>query len=217
MRSICYLLLLLTISACQVLNPPNIPATLSSENMGYVAEATALAGAATREAQDVELTAAAAETRTADIQTVNRVLLATVRAGDPIESQGVVANVIATPVGLQPDQRWFVKTGLSTRVRDSDGCVEDPRIQFTNDVNRIFATARVFNINSGVRLSAIWYYEGNQVFDESWVVDRNSSDMCFWFDISRSIVELQPGNWSVRLFADGFQLEEAMTFSIMTG
>ncbi|MBZ0291128.1 MAG: hypothetical protein K8L99_01050 [Anaerolineae bacterium] len=202
------------LSGCQVLSPPDVPATLQSENLGYVAQATEIAQRATSEAEDVRMTAEAAGTQAAEIQMVNRVLLATVRARDPLDSGSVVVNTIATPVGLDPNRRWFVKTGTSASIRESDGCVEDARVQFDASVQRIYATLIVYNITSGVQMSASWYYEGNPIREDSWVVDRNADQLCIWFDISSDVVDLAPGSWSVRLFADGAQLEEAMTFTI---
>lgn len=213
-RFLCLVALWVALSGCQVLDPPDVPATLQTENLSYVVQATEIAQQATLEAEDVRATAQAAGTRAADIQMVNRVLLATVRAGDPDDSVSVVANTLATPVGLDPNQRWFVKTGVSTRVRESDGCVEDAHIRFSTEDQRIYATVVAYNINQGVRMSASWAHEGNTVHEDSWIVNRNAAHICIWFDISGDVVALTPGNWSVRLFADGFQLEEAMTFSI---
>ncbi len=208
------ILLVLVVSGCQVLNQPDMPATLQAENMGYVVEATEIAQTITGRAAEIQLTADASATEIAQMRVVNQVLLATVRAGDPQGVQGVVANTITTPVGLEAGQRWFVKTGTSARVRSGDGCVEDPRLSFATTAEQIYATVRAFNIQAGVVMSAQWYYEGNPVWEDSWALDRNSADICMWFDITPNNVEFQPGSWSVRLFADGFQLEEAMTFSI---
>lgn len=205
---------LLALAGCQVFAGPDVPATLQAENMDYVVEATALAEDAIDTQQQVQATAEAAGTRVAAVQGVNRVLLATVQAGDPAGGRLIVANTIATPVDLDPGQRWFIKTGVSDTVRSSDGCVENPRLRFEANTQRIYATVRAFNIESGVRLSAEWYYEGTTVWQEAWVLDRGSSDICMWFDIDPGKVDFLPGNWSVNLFADGFQLEEAMTFAI---
>lgn len=190
-----------------------MPATFQAESRMYVAEATAIAQTAQVDTRRVVVTAQAAETKIAEIQSVNLVLLATVRAGDPV--QGVVADTVATPVGLDPTRRWFVKTGTSERVRESDGCVVDPHISFSVDARQIYATVRAFNIQSGTLMSAQWYYEGNEVWRDSWTVPQNAADLCIWFDIQPSYVEFQPGNWSVRLFADGFQLEDPMAFALI--
>lgn len=206
------ILSLLLTTGCEAFNRPDVPATFQAESLAYVAEATAIAQTAQVNARNVELTAQAAETKVAEILVMNTVLLATVRAGDPVRE--VVADTIATPVGLDPNRRWFVKTGTSERVRASDGCVEDPHINFSVDARQIYATVRAFNIQSGTLMSAQWYYEGNEVWRDSWTVPQNSSDLCIWFDIQPSYIEFRPGNWSVRLFADGFQLEDPMAFAL---
>jgi hypothetical protein len=202
------------LTGCGVFSVPDMPATLQAENIGYVVEATALADSAARTEQQIQVTAEAAGTRVAESQMVNRVLLATVRAGDAAVVRNIVANTIATPVDLEPGQRWFVKTGTSSRVRSMDGCVEDARLRFPANTERIYATVRAFNIGAGVVMSAQWEYEGTTVWQDSWVLNQGSSDICMWFDIDRYTVDFLPGSWSVRLFADGFQLEEAMSFSI---
>ncbi len=216
MRKSLLVILLLCVSGCQVLNQVDTPATLQAENMGYVLEATEIAQQTGAKAQQVQLTADASGTQTSDMLNVNRVLLATVRAGDPIGvQQGAVASTFATPLGgLESGQRWFVKTGVSSSVRNSDGCVEGARLRFDTSVDRIYATVQAFNVESGVVMSAQWYHEGSPVWEDSWALDRSSADICIWFDITRDNIAFQPGSWSVRLFADGFQLEEAMTFSI---
>ncbi len=204
----------LLVSGCQVLNQPDMPATLQAERIGYVAEATAIAQTATAEAGGVQVTALAAGTRIAQVQAVNQVLLATVRAGDPPEVRGVVANTIATPQGLQAGQRWFVKTGVGSAVRSSDGCVEDVRLRFETTVERLYATVKVFNIEAGVEMSVSWFHEGDLMWQERWTVNRSAGEMCIWFDLARENVDFLPGSWSVLMYADGFQLEDAMTFAL---
>ncbi len=206
---------LLAISSCQTLNQPDAQGTLQAERMDYVAEATTLAERATSGAVEVQATALAVNTRVAQVQAVNQVLLATVRAGDPLEvSGGLVANTIATPSNLQAGQRWFVKTGVSSSVRQSDGCVENAQLRFDSMVERLYATLKVFNIEAGVNMSVAWFHEGEPMWQDRWTVDRGASELCIWFDVTRANVEFLPGNWSVFMYADGFQLEDAMTFTI---
>jgi cellobiose-specific phosphotransferase system component IIB len=213
LKQLLWIILSLPLCAgCEAFGRPNVPATFQAESRAYVAEATAIAQTAQVNEQSVNITAQAAETKIAEIQAVNLVLLATVRAGDP--AQGVTVDTIATPIDLDPNRRWFVKTGVSRRVSEADGCVVDPQINFSLDTQQIYATVRAFNIQSGTMMSVQWYYEGNEVWQDSWTVPQNSADLCIWFDIQPSYVEFKPGNWSVRLFADGFQLEDAMAFAL---
>lgn len=181
--------------------------------MGYVAEATRIAQTAQVEVTVVAATAQAASTEVAAMQSVNAQLLATVRVGDPPERRVVVANVGSTPEGAE-GQRWFVKTGTSAAVNEADGCVQDAQIEFPSGIPRIYATVRVYNIEPGVRMSATWAYEGDQVWEDAFTVQQGADQLCIWFYVDESYVPLTPGNWSVRLFADGFQLEGPMSFVI---
>lgn len=216
LREFGLVVLVVILSACQVLSPPNTAATLQAEGHGYVATATNVRQTAEAQQTQVMATAAAANTRIADAQRVNQQLLATVRAGATTDPRAPSdTHAVVTPQNLEAGQRWFVKTGTSTQIRDSDGCVIQPQIQFSVDVPRIYATVHVFNIQSGVRMGAEWSYEGTVVLTENWTVPQSSADLCMWFDITPQTVSFQPGSWSVKLFADGFQLEEAMTFSMV--
>lgn len=208
---LCFVLLLV---GCEALGGANVPATLQAENLGYIAEATRIAQSFNRDAQRVEVTSAAALTEVASMQQANAELLVTVRAGEtPLPAREVLMDSI--PIQLEAGQRWFVKIGTSTHIRESDSCISQPQIVFQNGVSRIYAGVRAYNIEAGVRMSASWSYEGEVVHEEAWDLNRGSSNICMWFALDSSQVALSPGSWAVRLFADGFQLEEAMTFTII--
>lgn len=199
---------------CQALGGPNVPATLQAENLGYIAEATSIAQSFNRDAQRVEVTSAAVLTEVADMQRANAELLVTVRAGEtPLPQREVLMDSV--PIQLEAGQRWFVKIGTATSIRESDSCITQPQIIFQHGVSRIYAGVRAYNIEAGVRMSASWSHEGEVVFEEAWDLNRGSSNICMWFALDSSQVALTPGAWAVRLFADGFQLEEAMTFTII--
>lgn len=210
-----WLVVLVLLSACQVLDPPNTAATLQAEGRGYVQTATAVQQVAQAQQTAVMATAESANTQVAQVQRINQQLLATVRAGDAPDLRISNDNAAVTPVGVEPGRRWFVKTGTTARVREADGCAEEAQIQFALDTPRIYATVRAFNIESGVQMSVAWYYESTEVLRENWTVPQSSSDLCMWFYIDPEIVEFRPGSWSVRLFADGFQLEDAMVFALV--
>lgn len=205
--------MLLALVGCQVLDAPDVPATLQAENAQIVQEATSIARSAANDRQAVLSTAEASMTEVARIQQTNLVLLATVRASDPPD-QGVIVSAGGSVPQLTPGQRWFTKTGVSQFINEADGCVISPQISFDADVSTIYATLRAFNIESGVLLSAQWEYEGNEVYRDSFVLSRGASEICIWFSIDSSDTEFLPGNWAVRLFADGFQLEAPESFVI---
>jgi hypothetical protein len=152
-------------------------------------------------------------TEVAQIQQSNQVLLATVRAGDEPQID-VVVNTNAFTGPPTPGQRWFVKTGVSQAINEADGCVIAPQIAFEADTPVIYATLRAYNVEAGTRISAQWAYEGSEVHTEGFNLNRSSSEICIWFSLDQTTAEFLPGNWTVRLFADGAQLESPMPFSI---
>ncbi len=198
---------------CQALGAPDVPATLQAENAQIVREATLIAEASRNDQAAIEATADTVQTEVAGVQQANLVLLATVRAGDPPDA-GVVASTDGRVPFLTPGQRWFMKTGLSQFINEADGCVVSPQISFDANTPIIYSTMRVYNIESGVQLSAQWEFEGAEVFRDSFVLSNSASEICLWFSMSQEDAEFLPGNWSVRLFADGFQLESPVSFTI---
>jgi hypothetical protein len=200
---------------CSSLGGDDQSAVLQAERLVYDNEATTIAQAIQSQATQVQGTAVAAETYVAQTDGINQQLVATLRAVIPpteqIASGGMGGG---TPQAILEGERWFIKTGTSTSVRDSDGCVVDPTQSFGSDVSRIYATFEAHNIEAGVRLSAEWSYEGRSVWTEGFNLERGSSFICLWFFIDSSEVEMTPGTWSVQLFADGFKLESPMPFTI---
>ena len=202
------------LSACQVLNAPDVPATLSAQNIGYIIESTAIASTLQARAASIESTAQAASTTVALGSDINLQLMATMRVVLTPTSARAVDPVSAVRDALAEGQRYFVKTGVSTSVNPSDGCVIQASTVFPADVTVLYATARVFNIQAGVPLAAEWFYEGNLVRTDRWTNPNASSEMCFWFNVTEAEVDFTPGNWSVALYAEGFQLEDRMNFTI---
>jgi hypothetical protein len=198
---------------CQVLDPPDMVATLQTENGEIISEATAIAWAANVDRGRVQATAVSAMTQVASLQSENLELLATVRAGDPPRPR-VIAETNSSSIALTPGQRWFTKTGVSLQINEADGCVVSPQISFSTDVSKIYATMRALNVEAGLQMSVAWAYEGAEVHRESFSLDRDWSEICLWFFIDTSTVEMLPGNWTVQMFADGVGLETPMAFTI---
>jgi hypothetical protein len=190
-----------------------VPATLQAENMQILQEATTIAQAARASEEAVMLTAQAVSTQVADVRAVNLVLLATVRAGDPVDERVVSSGESLVPQ-LTPGQRWFVRTGVSQFINEADGCVVSPQISFTADAPIIYATLLVYNIESGVELSALWEHEGTEAYRDGFVLNRSAAQICLWFSMEQAEVEFLPGNWTVRMCADGAPLETPISFSI---
>jgi hypothetical protein len=207
------LLILIQIAGCQVFTPPDPVATLQADNNAIIAEATAIARAVDIDRRDVQATAMAAMTEVADLQTGNLELLATVRAGDPPQAR-VVAQTNSALAAQTPGQRWFTKTGVALQINQADGCVVAPQITFPAGVEKIYSTMHALNVEAGLQLSAAWSYEGTEVHQESFTLDRDWSEVCLWFFIDSATVDLLPGHWSVQMYADGVGLESPTAFTI---
>lgn len=211
-----FIWVVLMLVGCQALTPLDVPATLQAENLQILQEATAIAEAAQDDRLSIAATADAVMTEVAALRQSNLILLATVRAGDPPQ-QSVIVSMEGQVPQLTPGQRWFSRTGVSQFVNETDGCVVSPQISFTTDSQMLYATMRIFNIEPGVQLSALWEREGSEVFRDSFVLSRGAAEICVWFSISQTDAPFVPGNWSVRLFANGAPLESPMAFSIRQG
>lgn len=203
------------LAACGSLSSPDIETTLQAERDGYYAEATAIQATTGADAQRIAGTAIAAQTHVARQNAINAALLGTVRAVVPPTRQVIASfSGVATPAPINQGERWFVKTGMASAVRQSDGCMEAPEIEFTPSTARIYATFEAFNIQAGTPISISWSHEGQVMHQEQFSMDRNASHVCLWFYIEPSIVEFAPGSWAAQLFADGFALGQPMTFNI---
>jgi hypothetical protein len=211
---IAVLLAAVLMTACGMAAPAdNMEATLMAEAAQIVAEATAIRTTAEARTTQVAATMAAADRYLEQRRAVNASLLATTRA-DIVPTAQVIANVFeGTPSAILRGERWFVKTGTTSSIQ-SNGCAIAPQAQFPTDTERIYATFEAHNITAGTPLSALWRYEGQTVHQESFDVDRNYGEICFWFSIDPTITPFAPGTWSVQLFAEGFPLEGPMLFTM---
>lgn len=212
-----FALFALIITGCDTLGPANQEATLQFQNNAYVQEATTIAVTSTADHVRVMATAYAAETLVKSQNDLNRHLLATVRAAVPPTQQIVAVSAAdqGIPSAAQAGQRYFIKTGFSSSIRQSDGCIETPAIEFSAaNTERIYATLKVYNLNPGVVMGIIWQRDGETVFTEQMPIQNGSSEICLWFYIDPSITPFVPGNWSVIMLADGAPLEAPMSFSL---
>ncbi|MBZ0301509.1 MAG: hypothetical protein K8J31_17310, partial [Anaerolineae bacterium] len=82
------------------------------------------------------------------------------------------------------------------------------------DTLTIYATLKIYNAQSGTQLTAQWEYESSEVYRDSISLSRSASEICVWLSMSQTDVEMRPGSWTVRLFADGTQLESPVAFTI---
>lgn len=216
-------LLLIALSACQALRGADMPATLQAEAGAYLAEATAIAQTSQAQQQRLAVTAAAAETRIAEMSSVNQQLLATARVmipPTPGRTAGSAPELAGSPLpdmmsaGVGTGQQTFTNTGVAGSIRASDGCATGLQTEFPAGTNRIYVTTHAVSIRAGTVMSVEWRYEGQVVYSDNWTVEQDAAGFCLWYFITPEDVPFQAGNWSVQLGADGVMIEPDVMFTI---
>ncbi|MCC6805332.1 MAG: hypothetical protein IT319_20800 [Anaerolineae bacterium] len=101
----------------------------------------------------------------------------------------------------------FTQVGTASSVRDSDGCADALSNTFPADIQRIYITARALNIAQGTEMRVEWLYQGQLAYSESFTVQNDDDDFCLWFFIEPTETVLSPGNWSVKLYANGQSID----------
>ncbi len=219
MRYISFLCLLIVgsfLGACQVLNAPNVPATLSAQNTAFAAEASAIPLSLGETAVAVARTAVMAETTVADVNSVNRQLIATVNAVVPSTLAPQVGSASTTGDG-QPSNtvtNTLVDIGVSARKRDSDGCADGTQSQFGADVPIIYATTRATSISAGAVVAVEWKYQGQVVSSGDYTAPNDETNFCIWFPLDPANVPFTPGSWSVQFTLNGNAVEPTIFFNI---
>jgi hypothetical protein len=203
------------LSACQVFNRPDTQSTLSSQNATFVAEATSIPQTAQVESTQLYETVVAGEATITQGSSINLQLMATARVLIPptparVGTGGGVVGTSTSNTGVLQ----FVETHTASVIRETDGCAADSQAQFSPESPRIYAASRALNVRAGTQMSVEWYYEGQMVWPESFTVSQDDDDFCLWFYIDPQTVSFSPGNWTVRLYADGTAVQPDMTFTI---
>lgn len=219
--------LVLIISACSVLGTDNPAATQQAEVTAYIGETTAVAQRIADASTQAVATAAAAETYIAQVDGINRQVVATLRASIPPTPQIVTAVDPSLPLGtISPSSgagagmsdsagampentiaQFLQFTQTATSVRSSDGCAENVTNQFSANVAEIYATARALNVVAGTELGVEWSFAGQVVYTSSFIVEQDNPDFCFWFFITPEDVPFTPGDWSVRMLVNGAPIQ----------
>lgn len=216
LRYIIGLMSVLFISGCAAFNAQDERVTLEAERIGFATEIAALATQDVVERTESAQLAAESDATLAVMNGINQQLVATLqRVITPTPPLDSVQQISGTQAAQFEGRRLFVKTGVSEQVNPQDGCVEGAALTFSVDSPRIYATARAFNIESGTPLMARWFYENELAYEFSFTTERGYDDWCFWFDITPDLVEFKAGSWAVRLYADGFQLEDPIPFTLV--
>ncbi len=210
------ILLLICLSACSALNAPDIPATMRVQNTQSVADATTIAQTYAADEAMVNATAGAVGTEVADQRSINRQLVLTARAVLPPTPQRAVG--IAQPVAgggtSEPDSLSFVDTGVTTAIRDSDGCVVSFETSISANAAMIYVDTKAISIRGGTIMGVEWQSNGAVVAQENWTVPRDETNFCIWFNLDPSKIPFTPGQWAVQLSANGQPIPPSITFTI---
>jgi hypothetical protein len=218
MRYIVYVYIILSIllSGCQVLNAPNAPATLSTQNTAFAVEATSIPQSLEGTAIALVRTAVVAQTEVADITSINRQLIATVNAVVPVTR---VPQVGTTPIVDGGQTSGGATTALldiavTSRKRDSDGCADGTQSQFAIDTPIIYATTRAPSISAGAVVAVEWKYQSEVVGSGSYTVPRDETNFCMWFPLDPVNIPFTPGSWSVQFTLNSNVVEPTIFFNI---
>ena len=221
MRSIIYVCIIILgglIGGCQVLNAPNVPATLSAQNTAFAAEATSIPQSLEGTAVALARIAVIAETDVAAINSVSRQLIATANVVIPITP---VPQVGAAPVVGEGNMQAsgstassLIDMGVTTRKRDSDGCADGTQSQFAVDTPIIYATTRAPNISAGAVVAVEWKYQGKVVGSGSYTVPKDETNFCIWFPLDPANIPFTPGSWSVQFTLNSAVVEPTIFFNI---
>jgi hypothetical protein len=231
-RLVSGLLLLYLMTGCQALQAVDTGATLQAENIVYETEVAQLVVTGTAERIAAQQTHSISQTQIAVMNGVNQQLIATLIV-QITPTPGLVVETRPDDYGLTVDRTGsgrassasspntttgasannpYRVTGVSTRVRSSDGCVESPQTTFASTVSEVYATFVAYNLTGGTTLRAEWYMGETLMDTGDWTPDENYDEVCVWFFIDQTTFPFTPGNWSVRLFANDTPIGAAQAF-----
>jgi len=236
-------LILLTVIGCSTLGGEDIPGTAAAQSTAYADEATAMVSDLQAQGTAVQSTAVFAETYVTQMDGINRQMVATLRAAVPPTQQVVQGRDTSQPLisGLEglpqenlPDNvdasgagagagagtgvsgiTEFQPVQTASSVRASDGCADVVTTEFTVDSTIIYATTRAFNMRAGTDMNVEWSFEGQVVYSWQFVVDVDDADYCLWFSMTPQDAPFTPGDWSVRMLANGAPLPSPANFRIV--
>lgn len=212
----CILILGILTGACQVLNAPNVPATLSAQNTAFAAEASEIPLSFGATAIAIESTAVAAQTTVAEVGSINRQLIATLKVVVPptikpqISTEGMIDST--TPSGT--NAAVLTDLAVTDLKRESDGCADGTRTQFPADVPIIYATTRAISISSGSVVAVEWKYQSQVVSSGTYTLPSNETNFCIWFPLDSANVSLLAGSWSVDFMLNGNPVNPSVFFTI---
>lgn len=207
--------------ACAALNQADVPATVAAQNAALATEIVMLDEMAASESIESSARAAELATSAAQINGVNAQLVGTLQlvVTPTPQLQADAFDPLTPSAPGEVGQRLYVNSGISTEVRSSDGCVVDPREQFSPLVPRLYATFVAFNLTAGTLFRVEWWWTTTQqmMFSDSWTADQDYAELCVWFYVTQDDVTFEPGTWQARLFVDEVQMTSPQRFEIVPG
>jgi hypothetical protein len=196
---------LLLLAGCEAFNRPDIPATLSADNLTFQAEFTALAQAGSSAAAAAEATRLAGQATLDYTESINQQLMATARVVVPRTPNPVVNALPASGPTTTAAGMQLVDTVVAGNRSEVDGCAVDVRSSFQQTESRIYVITRAVNITAGSRVNAEWWFGGQQVASSDITIGADDESICLWFYIDSSSIPFTPGEWTVRvLLNEGF-------------
>jgi hypothetical protein len=214
-------------SGCDSLGlaPLDTPATLEAEGTALSLEVTGLRATLDVRGTQVAATAVAAATYVTELDGINRQMVATLRAAVPPTQQIVQGRTgaesaqlaSAGPGTVSPGIITFTPTQIASAVSASDGCAQTIITEFGTNAPIIYATTRAFNMRSGTEMSSEWTLDGQVVYTFAFTVDVDDPDYCLWFSITPQDVAFTPGQWSVRILANGAPISPPAALVIVEG
>jgi len=224
------ILLIIGLAGCQTFAGEDVPATLSYEMTAVATEAALIQQTVQIEQTDVVETLQASGTAVANASNVNQVLAATVRVN--ILPTSAMREVIVNPgdmgdsldtemmedenIEITSEDMLVQSLGIARSVRSSDGCSNGSVTQFTDDDERVYFTAQVFNLANNINFSVDWVFEERLVYRSVWTSDYSASSECIWFYMTPDDAPFLPGLYTVTLFVNGNALP-SQQFSISIG
>jgi len=214
---VCVMMIVSLIGGCGLLNAPNVPATLGAQNTAFAAEATLIPQSLEGTAVALVRTAAVAETNVAEINSVNRQLIATLNVVVPPTTAPQVGSAPITNgagEGTSAAPTSLVDISVTAHKRDSDGCADGTQSQFAVDTPIIYAITRAPSITSGAVVAVEWKYQGQVVGSGSYTVPGDETNYCMWFPLDPANIPFTQGSWSVQFTLNGNPVEPTIFFNI---
>ncbi len=217
---------------CQSFAGDDTFATVSHEMTAFVTESVMIQETAIIEQTAAVETIQASSTLIAESSNINMALVATVESN--IVPTPQLRAVIVNPddmgdsrEGDMMDDEFDGSTseisgevlinnlGTARSVSSSNGCSNGNVTQFTDADDRIYTTARVNNLVSGINFSVDWVFEERLVYRSSWTSDYSASSECLWFFMTQDDAPFLPGLYTITMFVNG-QAQPSQQFSIST-